>query len=79
MALNPDTVLVEEKPLYCPSMNDVAQALKDGLSENFETVEVSVVDCPDLTQKPFSLASQGTIVCNINSVRTVSKAGREGS
>ncbi|XP_046681211.1 ester hydrolase C11orf54 homolog isoform X2 [Homalodisca vitripennis] len=59
MALNPDIVLVEEKPLYCPSMNDVAQALKDGLSENFETVEVSVVDCPDLTQKPFSLASQG--------------------
>uniref|UniRef100_A0A1B6KUZ4 DUF1907 domain-containing protein n=1 Tax=Graphocephala atropunctata TaxID=36148 RepID=A0A1B6KUZ4_9HEMI len=59
MALRPDNLLVEQKPLYCPSLDDVAQALKVGLSENFETVEVSVVDCPDLTQKPFSLASQG--------------------
>lgn len=34
-------------------------ALKKGLSKNFEIVEVDVVDCPDLTKKPFNLASQG--------------------
>lgn len=34
-------------------------ALKNGLSKNFETVEVDVVDCPDLRKKPFNLASQG--------------------
>ena len=33
--------------------------LADGLSENFEEVSVSVVDCPDLTEKPFMLASRG--------------------
>ena len=26
---------------------------------NFEDVEVSVVECPDLTQEPFNLASKG--------------------
>ena len=26
--------------------------LADGLSENFEEVSVSVVDCPDLTENP---------------------------
>ena len=35
--------------------------LKDGLSNNFARVEVSVVDCPDLREKPFSLAAQGRI------------------
>lgn len=34
-------------------------ALQKGLSKNYEQVEVSVVDCPDLTQKPFSLAASG--------------------
>lgn len=29
------------------------------MSKNFETVEVDVVDCPDLRKKPFNLASQG--------------------
>ena len=36
--------------------------LQDGLQENFSTVEVSVVDCPDLTQKPFNLSAKGDIV-----------------
>ena len=35
--------------------------LKNGLSNNFARVEVSVVDCPDLREKPFSLAAQGRI------------------
>lgn len=34
-------------------------ALKVGLSSNFQNVDVTVIDCPDLTQKPFSLAGVG--------------------
>ena len=33
--------------------------LEKGLLENFSTASVEVVDCPDLTQQPWSLASQG--------------------
>ena len=33
--------------------------LQDGLGENFESVSVNVVDCPDLTKEPFTLAAPG--------------------
>lgn len=33
--------------------------LQSGLEKNFESVLVSVVDCPDLTQKPFNLSAKG--------------------
>ena len=33
--------------------------LKDGLSKNFSNVEVEVVDCPDLREKPWTLAAPG--------------------
>ena len=33
--------------------------LQAGLSQNFADVDVAVVDCPDLTQKPFMLAEKG--------------------
>lgn len=33
--------------------------LGKGLTSNFEHVAVEVVDCPDLTQKPFTLANKG--------------------
>ena len=33
--------------------------LQSGLSEEFNDVTVSVVDCPDLTCSPYSLASKG--------------------
>ncbi|KAL1471724.1 hypothetical protein MTO96_023551 [Rhipicephalus appendiculatus] len=42
-----------------PSLEDVAKVLNDGLKSTFEHVEVSVVDCPDLKEKPFMLASEG--------------------
>lgn len=35
--------------------------LKDGLSENFSNVEVEVVDCPDLREKPWMLAAPGMV------------------
>lgn len=33
--------------------------LKSALSKNFAEVHVDVVDCPDLTEKPWNLAAEG--------------------
>lgn len=35
--------------------------LKDGLSKNFSNVEVEVVNCPDLREKPWMLAAPGMV------------------
>lgn len=35
--------------------------IKNGLKLNFAHVEVEVVDCPDLTEAPYHLASKGFI------------------
>lgn len=50
---------VEKHTLHEPSLAEVAKVLHDGLQSNFEQVEVEVVDCPDLREKPFMLASEG--------------------
>ncbi|KAL8562084.1 hypothetical protein ACOMHN_031855 [Nucella lapillus] len=50
---------VTKVPLHVPTLQEVAQVLQSGMKENFGSVTVSVVDCPDLTQKPFSLSAQG--------------------
>ncbi|XP_076453385.1 ester hydrolase C11orf54 homolog [Babylonia areolata] len=50
---------VTKVPLHAPSLQEVAKVLQNGLGKNFGSVSVSVVDCPDLTQKPFNLAAQG--------------------
>lgn len=50
---------VERKELYIPQLEELSQVLKDGLSKNFSNVEVNVVDCPDLREKPWKLASSG--------------------
>lgn len=41
------------------SMLYINLVLKDGLSKNFSSVEVEVVDCPDLREKPWTLAAPG--------------------
>jgi len=41
---------VEKAKLYVPKLSDIKIALQDGLSNNFRKVNVSVVDCPDLTK-----------------------------
>lgn len=33
--------------------------LQKGLKENFADAQVSVVDCPDLTQEPFNFPAKG--------------------
>ncbi|XP_039292465.1 ester hydrolase C11orf54 homolog isoform X2 [Nilaparvata lugens] len=50
---------VERQALFQPQFEDVVKALSKGLRENFETVNVSLEDCPDLTQEPFHLAAKG--------------------
>lgn len=52
-------VPVESKDLFVPSLEDLAQVLQEGLTKNFSTVDVRVVDCPDLRQKPWNLAAPG--------------------
>lgn len=52
-------VPIAEKPLYTPPLEDVVDVLSRGLADNFESVSVSVVDSPDLTQSPFNLSSKG--------------------
>ena len=58
-ALPSDTLPVESKALAVLPLEEVAQCLERGLLENFSSASVTVVDCPDLTQSPWGLASQG--------------------
>lgn len=56
-----DTTILpfEEKPLYTPPLDEIRDVVAAGLTSNFETVKVEVVDCPNLTEDPFHLAGQG--------------------
>lgn len=58
-ALDSSTLSVESKPLNTPPLPEVAKVLQDGLKKNFSEVSVEVVECPDLTQKPWGLAAKG--------------------
>ena len=49
----------EKQCLYQPPLEELASAIQYGMRNNFETVSVSVTDCPDLTQIPFGLAEKG--------------------
>ncbi|CAG9862318.1 unnamed protein product [Phyllotreta striolata] len=59
MALNPNSIPVESKKLFVPPLSEVAEAINNTLKTNFAEVSVEVVDCPDLRQQPFTLASEG--------------------
>ena len=50
---------VESKILHSPSLSEVAQVLKDGLSKNFVNCSAEVVSCPDLTKTPYGLVAEG--------------------
>ncbi|CAF4843047.1 unnamed protein product [Pieris macdunnoughi] len=52
-------VSIEEKPLYTPPLEEVAEVLSEGLRKTFEFVNVTVEDCPDLTREPFDLTTPG--------------------
>lgn len=59
MAQDPKALKVEKKALYVPSLQEIADVLNVSLKSNFNEVQVEVVDCPDLTQQPFTLANKG--------------------
>ncbi|XP_065155796.1 ester hydrolase C11orf54 homolog isoform X1 [Atheta coriaria] len=59
MVLHLEDVPVQRKPLVVPVLDEVVKVLTDGLRSHFEHVDVAVVDCPDLTKEPFTLASPG--------------------
>nr|XP_056714517.1 ester hydrolase C11orf54 homolog [Euleptes europaea] len=50
---------IEKFALYMPSLEEISGVLQSGLKENYADVQVSVVDCPDLTQKPFDYPLKG--------------------
>lgn len=57
--LNPNILNIIKRQLHVPSLDEVKNVLKDGLSKNFAEFQVEVVDCPNLTQEPFTLAAPG--------------------
>jgi hypothetical protein len=50
---------VQKFALSPPSLEELAQTLREPLRANFKASEVSVVACPDLRQAPFGLAAEG--------------------
>ncbi|XP_048699035.1 ester hydrolase C11orf54 homolog isoform X2 [Lepidochelys kempii] len=50
---------VEKFALYVPSLEELSGVLQNGLTENFADVQVSVVECPDLTHDPFNFPVKG--------------------
>ncbi|XP_010114003.1 PREDICTED: ester hydrolase C11orf54 homolog isoform X3 [Chlamydotis macqueenii] len=50
---------VERFAFHVPSLEELAGVLQKGLKENFADAQVSVVDCPDLTQEPFNFPAKG--------------------
>uniref|UniRef100_U5EUR4 DUF1907 domain-containing protein n=1 Tax=Corethrella appendiculata TaxID=1370023 RepID=U5EUR4_9DIPT len=56
-----DTTILdfEEKTLHTPSLDELKTVLSKGLVNNFTEVDINIVDCPNLTQAPFHLASEG--------------------
>ncbi|GMR58585.1 hypothetical protein PMAYCL1PPCAC_28780 [Pristionchus mayeri] len=44
---------------FVPSLEALADAFRSNLPGNFETVDVDIVECPDLSSPPFLLSSPG--------------------
>uniref|UniRef100_A0A3Q3AIF6 Chromosome 11 open reading frame 54 n=1 Tax=Kryptolebias marmoratus TaxID=37003 RepID=A0A3Q3AIF6_KRYMA len=49
----------EKVQLYAPSLEELRVVLQAGLESNFAEVQVSVVECPDLTKEPFQFPVKG--------------------
>ncbi|KAM5246523.1 ester hydrolase C11orf54 homolog isoform 3-T3 [Ctenodactylus gundi] len=48
-----------EFSFHVPSLQELAGVMEKGLKANFADVQVSVVDCPDLTKEPFTFPVKG--------------------
>ncbi|XP_036381308.1 ester hydrolase C11orf54 homolog [Megalops cyprinoides] len=49
----------EKFELHVPKLEELCEVLHDGLKTNFADAQVSVVDCPDLSQHPFGFPVKG--------------------
>lgn len=49
----------EKVQLHVPALEELSTVLQTGLQTNFAEVQVSVVDCPDLTKEPFQFPVKG--------------------
>ncbi|XP_068187784.1 ester hydrolase C11orf54 homolog [Antennarius striatus] len=72
----------EKVQLHSPDLDELRGVLQAGLKNNFAEVQVSVVDCPDLTQEPFQFPARGLCgsprITDIGSVQNlVSMADRD--
>jgi len=59
MSLNTDSLPIDAKLLHTPSLEEISTTLSEGLKSNFREVTVEVIDCPDLRNEPYHLASKG--------------------
>ncbi|XP_071944149.1 ester hydrolase C11orf54-like [Antedon mediterranea] len=60
MAENTDrNMKIENQKLFVPEIDELCKVLEQGLKANFAEASVNYVECPDLTQLPFTLASPG--------------------
>ncbi|XP_046424646.1 ester hydrolase C11orf54 homolog isoform X3 [Neodiprion fabricii] len=50
---------IVRRALHIPPLEEIRDILREALPANFAEVTVDVVDCPDLTQQPFTLAEAG--------------------
>jgi hypothetical protein len=50
---------VQKTALHVPPLEEISGVLEKALNANFSSVSVSVVECPDLSEKPWSLAAPG--------------------
>ncbi|KAG8040812.1 hypothetical protein G9C98_001800 [Cotesia typhae] len=54
-----DLMKINQVALFTPTLNEIKNVITPTVAKNFEEIAVDVVDCPDLTEVPFQLASKG--------------------
>lgn len=54
-----DSSKTEKVQLHAPDLAELRGVLQAGLQDNFAEVQVSVVECPDLTEEPFQFPVKG--------------------
>uniref|UniRef100_H2RXU6 Chromosome 11 open reading frame 54 n=1 Tax=Takifugu rubripes TaxID=31033 RepID=H2RXU6_TAKRU len=52
-------MVTEKVELHVPALEELRSVLQTGLEANFAEVQVSVVECPDLTKDPFQFPVKG--------------------
>uniref|UniRef100_A0A5F8GRD1 DUF1907 domain-containing protein n=1 Tax=Monodelphis domestica TaxID=13616 RepID=A0A5F8GRD1_MONDO len=55
----PKMASVEKFPFHVPHLEELAGVLQNELKNNFADVQVSVVDCPDLSKEPYTFPVKG--------------------